>query len=1077
MKTNLRTVSVFVTLALLLAIVPATEPLNASSNAKATDLDAAHDSLSSWTVPSLDHASMFAIKGSVLSDDSVANGDFEVPDAGRNLTVYYAGQTFGNWTVESGSVDHIAGDYWQAASGSQSVDLSGYSTGTIYQDIPTVPGYAYRLRFAMAGNPEGGPAIKQMEVWWGTTLVDTPSFDMTGHSKWDMGWVYHEYTVVAAATVTRLRFKSLVDGTCGPVLDDITSGPGLTCDWDTLPSPPVLLVHGWGGPDKMSEDEMGFAQLSQWMERDGYVEGCNLFYAAGVHADNSRDKNSEAIQSNLRVIYDSIVSQNPNWRGHFDIISHSYGGLNARFYLESSRYQDDTHYGQYGIHVDNLFTLGSPHGGVDISLREELRPSVQAYVPSELYPGAVYIAWGHVTQPKNLYDFLSAAQLLSQAMEVYNLNHRQPDDVCYRLVGGDFLRQPNVPWPVRIAYLPWLPVPGDIGVSLRSSRQLGINPLLWLFYPNVVYTTNTDMHGYFPKKTGVPVIGQLDLSGLRSYVSPTLTYDGVISPYLGADMNQCRPPQVEMLRAPADIQAEELTAPPVLLASTTITEGQAITGTMPVDWSGQTAFYVSWMSGDVDLALRDPAGVVFTPTVALSDSNADYGKLMMGASGLATYVFTDTLTGEWTYTITAASGPYPIAFDLYANPDNPLVAVAYAPAWQAFGAPAVITASLFYSATPVSTATVEARIARPDDSESSIVLRDDGIAPDAAAEDGIYSGAYTDTTAGGFYHVLVEADGVYDSRVYRRTAQAVFPVASDSVSLGQALADQALDSDQDDLYEGLDVTMEISVTQPGDYAVSAVLQGEGGQYIDLANATLYSSTSALTATLRFAAKAIYDSKLHGPYTVTQVTLLDDANLIKLDEADSVWTTAAYNYQQFRRPPFAVTLPITGPGQYDFGDTCARLSFAGNQTGTLTMASVKLSSTYPTTQTINKPLPRRYDIAGNGTGFTATLSLCYDDFDLTAAGVITESELQLYRYEGGYWQAYPSMVYTGTNTITTVVTRFSTWAIGAPSNNPTVVTLHSGRAASGDVQWLGVLIGVGLLCAGAWWVRRRFEELG
>ena len=61
----------------------------------------------------------------------------------------------------SGSIDLIGGT-WQAARGQQSVDLSGETAGAIYQDLPTVPGRRYRLRFALAGNPAGAPADKQL---------------------------------------------------------------------------------------------------------------------------------------------------------------------------------------------------------------------------------------------------------------------------------------------------------------------------------------------------------------------------------------------------------------------------------------------------------------------------------------------------------------------------------------------------------------------------------------------------------------------------------------------------------------------------------------------------------------------------------------------------------------------------------------------------------------------------------------------------------------------------------------------------------------------------------------------------
>ena len=156
----------------------------------------------------------------------VTNGDFESPDAGSWFVVYKARQTFDSWTVESGSVD-LTGRLWPAARGKQSVDLTGTTdeAGTIYQNLPTVPGQSYVLRFAKGGNPGGEPAIKRMEVWWDDNLVDTLTVDTTGWKVNTIVWEYREYTVVALGSTTRLRFKSLTEGNFGPVLDDVSVVP------------------------------------------------------------------------------------------------------------------------------------------------------------------------------------------------------------------------------------------------------------------------------------------------------------------------------------------------------------------------------------------------------------------------------------------------------------------------------------------------------------------------------------------------------------------------------------------------------------------------------------------------------------------------------------------------------------------------------------------------------------------------------------------------------------------------------------------------------------------------------------
>jgi choice-of-anchor C domain-containing protein len=164
----------------------------------------------------------------------VTNGSFETPDAGGAFVGYGTGQVFGGWTVRDGSIDHI-GLLWQAADGHQSVDMNGAGPGTIDQDIATEPGYAYTLRFALAGNPYGYDP-KRLAVLWGGQQVADLTFDQTGTSPTDMHWGYHTLYLAANSATTRLAFQSLTGSMngaqgfapfYGPALDDVslTLGP------------------------------------------------------------------------------------------------------------------------------------------------------------------------------------------------------------------------------------------------------------------------------------------------------------------------------------------------------------------------------------------------------------------------------------------------------------------------------------------------------------------------------------------------------------------------------------------------------------------------------------------------------------------------------------------------------------------------------------------------------------------------------------------------------------------------------------------------------------------------------------
>ncbi|MEU7094979.1 choice-of-anchor C family protein [Kitasatospora aureofaciens] len=150
------------------------------------------------------------------------DGSFESPKApAGNFTEFAAGQNIGPWRVTSGSVDLIGAGMWQAAEGDQALDLNGNAAGTIAQTFTTVPGATYSVTYALAGNPDGGVALRT-----GRALIDGQdfqdySFDVTGRTRAAMGYVGRQFSFVAQNSSTTLAFESTVGGPYGPVLDNV----------------------------------------------------------------------------------------------------------------------------------------------------------------------------------------------------------------------------------------------------------------------------------------------------------------------------------------------------------------------------------------------------------------------------------------------------------------------------------------------------------------------------------------------------------------------------------------------------------------------------------------------------------------------------------------------------------------------------------------------------------------------------------------------------------------------------------------------------------------------------------------
>jgi choice-of-anchor C domain-containing protein len=172
-----------------------------------------------------------------LGDPSlIVNGGFEL---GTNAPITnYRTITAGTpqasditgWTVTNGSVDWIA-TYWQPDEGARSLDLGGLSNGTIVsQTVTTVPNAWYELHFALAGNPDGPPQIKTLDLLVNASVIASPTFNDGGATRAHMNWTELAYSFMATGTSTTIGFRATdppVNGypngsPWGPALDDVS---------------------------------------------------------------------------------------------------------------------------------------------------------------------------------------------------------------------------------------------------------------------------------------------------------------------------------------------------------------------------------------------------------------------------------------------------------------------------------------------------------------------------------------------------------------------------------------------------------------------------------------------------------------------------------------------------------------------------------------------------------------------------------------------------------------------------------------------------------------------------------------
>jgi len=159
------------------------------------------------------------------------NGSFETGPAisGSFDTLQENNTSITGWTVtvtpsdfDSDTTLDYVGSLWAASHGSRSIDLNGLEPAAIFQTFDTLPGQEYLVLFDMAGNPDGGPAIKTLAASVGA-FNQSYSFDSTITTRAAMGWETKAFSFVATGTSSTLMFTSTTAPPTfyGPALDNV----------------------------------------------------------------------------------------------------------------------------------------------------------------------------------------------------------------------------------------------------------------------------------------------------------------------------------------------------------------------------------------------------------------------------------------------------------------------------------------------------------------------------------------------------------------------------------------------------------------------------------------------------------------------------------------------------------------------------------------------------------------------------------------------------------------------------------------------------------------------------------------
>lgn len=174
----------------------------------------------------------------------VADGKFFLGQPKAPFTGYKAGQKFGGWTVEKGTVNACVDYYATPDEQSYSLELNGTSPGAIRQVLKTEKDKTYTLTFLMSGNWVAGRGSRSLALTAGP-LKKTISIERPENwSRNNMNWKLMTFQFKAKEATTELVFVSTTRGAAGPVIADVSArspvDPPDSLDTIPVPLPPDL---------------------------------------------------------------------------------------------------------------------------------------------------------------------------------------------------------------------------------------------------------------------------------------------------------------------------------------------------------------------------------------------------------------------------------------------------------------------------------------------------------------------------------------------------------------------------------------------------------------------------------------------------------------------------------------------------------------------------------------------------------------------------------------------------------------------------------------------------------------------
>lgn len=584
--------------------------------------------------------------------------------------------------------------------------------------------------------------------------------------------------------------------------------------------------------------------------------------------------NLDSIGNNAAKIATEVAIAKQRWGvDKVNLVCHSKGGIDARHYVENTN------------SVERVIQLGTPNAGSPLA---------------DLAQGIIVGSIGII--PAILVNALAGpagVQLTRPYMAAYNFSHGSNPKVKYIALAGDydpdcFVLNPFCR-PIERLLLA-ITGRGDTIVPISSVHALGYTEKRTLFSSGAnKEATHTNLNASL---------------GVYNRVRDRLEVFG--------------------MNAPETIAAEP---PPIISTAAaigSIQQGQVKQQTIPVDQATPTTFSLMYPSGNLDLALVSPSGQRFDATTVIGNPDVGREEAEIPGGMMEVYTFNAPEVGVWTVEISAPSVTEPsgeAAFAVNAWLENPVITFTGSLEKQSVhaGAPLRLLGTLQNSGTPLTGASVVAKIALPDNTARNVTLLDDGTGGDTTANDGIYMGTLSDTTQSGNYRISLVATraAAPGAAAFSRTAYTMGTASRSQSTIAGPISDFGQDTDGDGFFNQLVVQIGVNATAAANYRLVGTLRDANGNTQD-ASVLAPLNAGQNTVSLSFDGETIFNNRVNGPYQLVSVRLAEENNLevLQVDERTNAHQTAGYSFRQFEHN----AINLTGSGSTEGIDTNANGRF-------------------------------------------------------------------------------------------------------------------------------------------------------